>query len=328
MSKIKEIEDAIKAIEKKYGKGAIMKLGSNERNYVSFVSTGVLPIDVALGVGGYPKGRIVEIYGPESSGKTTMALHAVAEVQRNGGHAAFIDAEHSLDPSYARNIGVDIDNLLISQPGNGEEALEITNMLVNSGVDILIVDSVAALVPKAELEGEMGDSHIGLQARLMSQALRKLAGSINSSQSIVIFINQIREKVGVIFGSPETTPGGRALKFYSSVRLEIRKRENIKEGDNIVGTMTRAKVVKNKVAPPFKEAFFPLIYGKGVSKEGSVLDLAVEKDIIKKSGSWYSYKDEKLGQGVNNARLYLMENPEVFEEIEGKVRDAFFSPDF
>lgn len=328
MSKIQEIEKAIKAIEKKYGKGAIMKLGSNEKNYVSCVSTGVLPIDVALGVGGYPKGRIVEIYGPESSGKTTMALHAIAEAQRNGGYAAFIDAEHSLDPTYAKKIGVDIGNLLISQPSNGEEALEITNMLVDSGIDILVVDSVAALVPKAEIEGEMGDSHIGLQARLMSQALRKLAGSINNSKSIVIFINQIREKVGVIFGNPETTPGGRALKFYSSVRLEIRKRENIKEGDNIIGTITRAKVVKNKVAPPFKEAFFPLIYGKGVSKEGSVLDLAVEKDIVKKSGSWYSYKDERLGQGVNNARLFLIENPEIFKEIEKRVRDEFFSPGF
>ena len=328
MSKIQEIEKAIKAIEKKYGKGAIMKLGSNEKNYVSCVSTGVLPIDVALGVGGYPKGRIVEIYGPESSGKTTMALHAVAEAQKNGGYAAFIDAEHSLDPTYAKNLGVDIDNLLISQPSNGEEALEITNMLVDSGIDILVVDSVAALVPKAEIEGEMGDSHIGLQARLMSQALRKLAGSINNSKSIVIFINQIREKVGVIFGNPEVTPGGRALKFYSSVRLEIRKRENIKEGDNIIGAMTRAKVVKNKIAPPFKEALFPLIYGKGVSKEGSVLDLAVEKDIVKKSGSWYSYKDERLGQGVNNARLFLIENPETFKEIEEEVRDEFFSPGF
>ena len=309
-------------IEKQYGKGSVMKLGdeSNRMN-VETVPTGALSLDIALGLGGLPKGRIIEIYGPESSGKTTVALHAVAEVQKRGGIAGFIDAEHALDPAYAKNIGVDIDNLYISQPDNGEQALEITETMVRSGaVDIVIVDSVAALVPKAEIDGDMGDSHVGLQARLMSQALRKLTAAINRSNCIVIFINQLREKVGVMFGNPETTTGGRALKFYSSVRLDVRRIESLKQGGEIVGNRTRIKVVKNKVAPPFKEAEFDIMFGEGISKEGDILDLASELGIVNKSGAWYAYNGDKIGQGRENAKTYLKENPQVCQEIEEKVR--------
>ncbi|MCI8277781.1 MAG: recombinase RecA, partial [Clostridia bacterium] len=291
---------------------------------VEAVSTGALSLDIALGIGGIPKGRIVEIYGPESSGKTTLALHAVAEVQKNGGEAAFIDAEHALDPVYARKIGVDIDNLIVSQPDTGEQALEIAEALIRSGaIDIIVVDSVAALVPKAEIDGDMGDSHIGLQARLMSQALRKLAGAINKTNAIIIFINQLREKVGVMFGNPETTTGGRALKFYASVRMDIRKVENIKQDGNVVGSRTRVKVVKNKVAPPFREAEFDIVYGKGISKEGSLLDLAVNLNIIEKSGSWFSYNGDRIGQGRENVKKYIEENPKLSAELDKKIRDNF-----
>ena len=321
--KLKALDAAISKIEKDFGKGAIMKLGDKSKNMdVETVPTGSLSLDLALGLGGLPKGRVVEIYGPESSGKTTVTLHMVAEVQKRGGIAGFIDAEHALDPSYARRIGVDIDNLYISQPDNGEQALEITEMMVRSGaVDIIVVDSVAALVPKAEIDGDMGDSHVGLQARLMSQALRKLTAIISKSNCIVIFINQLREKVGVMFGSPETTTGGRALKFYSSIRMDIRRIEAIKQGGEIVGNRTRVKVVKNKVAPPFKEAEFDIMFGKGISKEGDILDLAVLHDIINKAGAWYSYNGEKIGQGRENTKLYLANNPEVMEEIEQQVRN-------
>ena len=320
--KLKALDAAISQIEKQYGKGSVMKLGdeSNRMN-VETVPTGALSLDIALGLGGLPKGRIIEIYGPESSGKTTVALHAVAEVQKRGGIAGFIDAEHALDPAYAKNIGVDIDNLYISQPDNGEQALEITETMVRSGaVDIVIVDSVAALVPKAEIDGDMGDSHVGLQARLMSQALRKLTAAINRSNCIVIFINQLREKVGVMFGNPETTTGGRALKFYSSVRLDVRRIESLKQGGEIVGNRTRIKVVKNKVAPPFKEAEFDIMFGEGISKEGDILDLASELGIVNKSGAWYAYNGDKIGQGRENAKTYLKENPQVCQEIEEKVR--------
>ena len=320
--KLKALDAAISQIEKQYGKGSVMKLGdeSNRMN-VETVPTGALSLDIALGLGGLPKGRIIEIYGPESSGKTTVALHAVAEVQKRGGIAGFIDAEHALDPAYAKNIGVDIDNLYISQPDNGEQALEITETMVRSGaVDIVIVDSVAALVPKAEIDGDMGDSHVGLQARLMSQALRKLTAAINRSNCIVIFINQLREKVGVMFGNPETTTGGRALKFYSSVRLDIRKIGPIKDGEEILGNHTRVKVVKNKVAPPFRKAEFDIMYGEGISKEGDILDLASELGIVNKSGAWYAYNGDKIGQGRENAKTYLKENPQVCQEIEEKVR--------
>lgn len=320
--KLKALDAAISQIEKQYGKGSVMKLGdeSNRMN-VETVPTGALSLDIALGLGGLPKGRIIEIYGPESSGKTTVALHAVAEVQKRGGIAGFIDAEHALDPAYAKNIGVDIDNLYISQPDNGEQALEITETMVRSGaVDIVIVDSVAALVPKAEIDGDMGDSHVGLQARLMSQALRKLTAAINRSNCIVIFINQLREKVGVMFGNPETTTGGRALKFYSSVRLDVRRIESLKQGGEIVGNRTRIKVVKNKVAPPFKEAEFDIMFGKGISKEGDILDLATSINAVNKSGAWYAYNGEKIGQGRENAKSYLAAHPEIMEEIEEKVR--------
>ena len=320
--KLKALDAAISQIEKQYGKGSVMKLGdeSNRMN-VETVPTGSLSLDIALGLGGLPKGRIIEIYGPESSGKTTVALHAVAEVQKRGGIAGFIDAEHALDPAYAKNIGVDIDNLYISQPDNGEQALEITETMVRSGaVDIVIVDSVAALVPKAEIDGDMGDSHVGLQARLMSQALRKLTAAINRSNCIVIFINQLREKVGVMFGNPETTTGGRALKFYSSVRLDVRRIESLKQGGEIVGNRTRIKVVKNKVAPPFKEAEFDIMFGEGISKEGDILDLASELGIVNKSGAWYAYNGDKIGQGRENVKTYLKENPQVCQEIEEKVR--------
>ena len=326
--KLKALDAAISQIEKQYGKGSVMKLGdeSNRMN-VETVPTGALSLDIALGLGGLPKGRIIEIYGPESSGKTTVALHAVAEVQKRGGIAGFIDAEHALDPAYAKNIGVDIDNLYISQPDNGEQALEITETMVRSGaVDIVIVDSVAALVPKAEIDGDMGDSHVGLQARLMSQALRKLTAAINRSNCIVIFINQLREKVGVMFGNPETTTGGRALKFYSSVRLDVRRIESLKQGGEIVGNRTRIKVVKNKVAPPFKEAEFDIMFGEGISKEGDILDLASELGIVNKSGAWYAYNGEKIGQGRENAKNYLKENPLICEEVEAKVR-AKYSPE-
>ena len=323
--KIKALEAAITKIEKDFGKGAIMKLGdSGNHMNVETVPTGSLSLDVALGLGGVPKGRIVEIYGPESSGKTTVALHMVAEVQKRGGIAGFIDAEHALDPVYAKNIGVDIDNLYISQPDSGEQALEITETMVRSGaVDIIIVDSVAALVPKAEIEGEMGDSHVGLQARLMSQALRKLTSIISKSNCIVIFINQLREKVGVMFGNPETTTGGRALKFYSSIRLDVRRIEALKQGGEMVGNRTRIKVVKNKVAPPFREAEFDIMFGKGISKEGDVLDLAASVGIVQKSGAWFAYGGDKIGQGRENAKAYLREHPEIMDEIEHKVRVAY-----
>ena len=326
--KLKALDAAISHIEKQYGKGSVMKLGDNSTNMnVEGVPTGSLSLDLALGIGGLPKGRIIEIYGPESSGKTTVALHAVAEVQKRGGIAGFIDAEHALDPVYAKNIGVDIDNLYISQPDCGEQALEIAETMVRSGaVDIVIVDSVAALVPKAEIDGDMGDSHVGLQARLMSQALRKLTSIVSKSNCIVIFINQLREKIGVMFGNPETTTGGRALKFYSSVRLDVRRVEALKQGGEVVGNHTRVKVVKNKVAPPFKEAEFDIMFGQGISKEGDILDLAAEAGIINKSGAWYAYNGEKIGQGRENAKTYLKENPLICEEVEAKVR-AKYSPE-
>ena len=312
---------ALKSIEKQYGKGSVMKLGEKTDTVVATISSGSLALDAALGVGGYPRGRVIEIYGPESSGKTTFALHAIAEVQKQGGTAAFIDAEHALDPTYAHKLGVDTDELLVSQPDTGEQALEIAEALVRSGaIDILVIDSVAALVPRAEIEGEMGDSHVGLQARLMSQALRKLSGAINTTKTIAIFINQIREKVGVMFGNPEVTPGGRALKFYSTIRLEVRRGEAIKIGTDIIGNVAKLKVVKNKVAPPFKTVEVDVMYGEGVSKQGEVLDLAVEHNIIEKSGSWYSYQGEKMGQGRENAKLFLKENSFIMEEVSNKIR--------
>ena len=320
-NKVKALEAAIAQIEKNYGQGSIMKLGDTRHMQVESVPTGSLSLDLALGVGGIPKGRIVEIYGPESSGKTTVALHMVAEVQKRGGIAGFIDAEHALDPVYAKNIGVDIDNLYISQPDNGEQALEITETMVRSGaVDIVIVDSVAALVPKAEIEGDMGDSHVGLQARLMSQALRKLTAVISKSNCVVIFINQLREKVGVMFGNPETTTGGRALKFYASVRMDVRRVETLKQGGEMVGNHTRVKVVKNKVAPPFKQAEFDIMFGTGISREGDILDLAADCSIVNKSGAWYAYEGDKIGQGRENAKLFLRAHPEIRDEIEKKVR--------
>ena len=327
--KLKALDAAISQIEKQYGKGSIMKLGDNSAHMnVETIPTGSLSLDIALGLGGLPKGRIIEIYGPESSGKTTVALHAVAEVQKRGGIAGFIDAEHALDPAYAKNIGVNIDELYISQPDCGEQALEITETMVRSGaVDIVIVDSVAALVPKAEIDGDMGDSHVGVQARLMSQALRKLTGVINKTNCVVIFINQLREKIGVMFGNPETTTGGRALKFYSSVRLDVRRVETLKQAGEMIGNHVRVKVVKNKVAPPFKEAEFDIMFGKGISREGDVLDLAAKEDIIVKSGAWYSYKGEKIGQGRENAKKYLADNPAVFDEVELLVRNKYLNPE-
>ena len=327
-NKIKALDAALTQIEKAYGKGAVMKLGDSDVHMnVEAVPSGALSLDIALGIGGFPKGRIIEIYGPESSGKTTVALHAVAEIQKRGGIAGFIDAEHALDPVYARNIGVDIDNLYISQPDNGEQALEITETMVRSGaIDIIIVDSVAALVPKAEIDGDMGDSHVGLQARLMSQALRKLTAAISRSNCIVIFINQLREKVGVMFGNPETTTGGRALKFYASVRLDVRKVESLKQTGEVIGNHTRIKVVKNKVAPPFKEAEFDIMFGKGISREGDVLDLATNLNIIVKAGAWFSYNDAKIGQGRENTKLYLAQNPQVLLEVENKVRAHYGLP--
>ena len=323
--KLRALDAALGQIEKQYGKGAVMKLGDSAANMnVETIPTGSLSLDIALGLGGVPKGRIIEVYGPESSGKTTVALHMVAEVQKRGGIAGFIDAEHALDPAYAKNIGVDIENLYISQPDNGEQALEITETMVRSGaVDIIIVDSVAALVPKAEIDGDMGDSHVGLQARLMSQALRKLTAAISKSNCIVIFINQLREKVGVMFGNPETTTGGRALKFYSSIRLDVRRIEALKHGGEMVGKRTRIKVVKNKVAPPFREAEFDIMFGKGISKEGDVLDLAASVGIVQKSGAWFAYGGDKIGQGRENAKAYLREHPEIMDEIEHKVRVAY-----
>ena len=320
--KMKALDAALAQIEKQYGKGSVMKLGDQSAHMnIEVVPTGSLSLDLALGLGGMPRGRVIEIYGPESSGKTTVALHVVAEVQKRGGIAGFIDAEHALDPTYAANIGVDIDNLYISQPDNGEQALEITETMVRSGaVDVIIVDSVAALVPKAEIDGEMGDSHVGLHARLMSQALRKLTGIISKSNCVVIFINQLREKVGVMFGNPETTTGGRALKFYASVRLDVRKIETLKAGGEVVGNRTRVKVVKNKVAPPFKEAEFDIMFGKGISKEGDILDLAVQNDIVNKAGAWFSYNGDKIGQGRENTKLFLTNNPDIMQEIEAKVR--------
>ncbi|OXS78616.1 recombinase RecA [Domibacillus enclensis] len=318
------LDMALKQIEKQFGKGSVMKLGEQAERRVSTTPSGSLALDSALGVGGYPRGRVVEIYGPESSGKTTVALHAIAEVQSKGGQAAFIDAEHALDPVYAQKLGVNIDELLLSQPDTGEQALEIAEALVRSGaVDIIVIDSVAALVPKAEIEGEMGASHVGLQARLMSQALRKLSGAINKSNTIAIFINQIREKVGIMFGNPETTPGGRALKFYSSVRLEVRRAEALKQGNDIVGNKTKIKVVKNKVAPPFKVAEVDIMYGEGISREGEIIDLGSDEDIVEKSGAWYSYNGERLGQGRENAKQFLKENPELRHEIMMKIRERY-----
>lgn len=326
--KLKALDAAVTQIERAYGKGSVMKLGDSSANMnIETVPTGSLSLDIALGLGGVPRGRVIEIYGPESSGKTTVALHMVAEVQKRGGIAGFIDAEHALDPVYAKNIGVDIDNLYISQPDNGEQALEITEMMVRSGaVDIVIVDSVAALVPKAEIDGDMGDSHVGLQARLMSQALRKLTAIISKSNCIVIFINQLREKVGVMFGNPETTTGGRALKFYSSVRLDVRRTESLKQGGEIIGNHVRVKVVKNKIAPPFKEAEFDIMFGRGISKEGDILDLAANANIVEKSGSWYAYQGAKIGQGRENAKNYLAQNPQICEEIENQVRELHGLP--
>jgi recombination protein RecA len=322
--KMKALEAALGQIEKQFGKGSVMKLGEFQAMNVEAIPTGALSLDIALGIGGIPRGRIVEVYGPESSGKTTLALHMIAEAQKMGGEAAFIDAEHALDPVYAKHLGVDIDNLIVSQPDTGEQALEIAEALVRSGaLDVIVIDSVAALVPKAEIDGDMGDSHIGLQARLMSQALRKLAGAINKSKCVIVFINQLREKVGVMFGNPETTAGGRALKYYASVRLDIRKVENIKQDGEVVGNRARVKVVKNKVAPPFREAEFDIVYGKGISKEGNILDIAVNLDIIEKSGSWFSYNGERIGQGRENVKKYLIENPEVAKEVEEKIRAKF-----
>ncbi|RTR35651.1 recombinase RecA [Robertmurraya yapensis] len=318
------LEMALKQIEKQFGKGSIMKLGEQTDRQIAVSPSGSLALDAALGIGGYPKGRIIEIYGPESSGKTTVALHAIAEVQANGGQAAFIDAEHALDPVYASKLGVNIDELLLSQPDTGEQALEIAEALVRSGaVDILVIDSVAALVPKAEIEGEMGDSHMGLQARLMSQALRKLSGAINKSKTIAIFINQVREKIGVMFGNPETTPGGRALKFYSSVRVEVRRSETLKQGNEMVGNKTKIKIVKNKVAPPFRTAEVDIMYGEGISKEGEIIDIGSDLEIVQKSGAWYSYNGERIGQGRENAKLFLKENPELRLEIQQKIRDHY-----
>ncbi|AUS26267.1 protein RecA [Paenibacillus polymyxa] len=317
------LDMALRQIEKQFGKGSIMKLGESTHMQVETIPSGSIALDIALGTGGFPRGRIIEVYGPESSGKTTVALHAIAEVQKTGGQAAFIDAEHALDPSYASKLGVNIDELLLSQPDTGEQALEIAEALVRSGaVDIIVIDSVAALVPKAEIEGEMGDSHVGLQARLMSQALRKLSGAINKSKTIAIFINQLREKVGVMFGNPETTPGGRALKFYSTVRLDVRRIESLKMGNDIVGNRTRIKVVKNKVAPPFRQAEVDIMYGEGISKEGSLIDIGTEHDIVDKSGAWYSYEGERLGQGRENAKQFLKENPNIASTIEQKIRVA------
>lgn len=322
MDKKTALETALAQIEKQFGKGAVMRLGQNEAMQVEAIPTGSLSLDLALGIGGLPRGRIVEIYGPESSGKTTLALHCIAEGQKNGGNAAFIDVEHALDPVYARALGVDVDSLLVSQPDTGEQALEITEALVRSGaIDVIVVDSVAALVPRAEIEGEMGDSHVGLQARLMSQALRKLAGAISKSNCVSIFINQLREKVGVMYGNPEVTPGGRALKFYSSVRIDIRRIETLKNGTEQIGSRTRARVVKNKIAPPFREAEFDVMYGRGISREGELLDLAVKLDIIQKSGAWFSYKQERLGQGRDNVKTFLAGNPEVAGEVEKLVRE-------
>ncbi|TKC18729.1 recombinase RecA [Robertmurraya kyonggiensis] len=318
------LEMALKQIEKQFGKGSIMKLGEQTDRQIAVSPSGSLALDAALGIGGYPKGRIIEIYGPESSGKTTVALHAIAEVQATGGQAAFIDAEHALDPVYASKLGVNIDELLLSQPDTGEQALEIAEALVRSGaVDILVIDSVAALVPKAEIEGEMGDSHMGLQARLMSQALRKLSGAINKSKTIAIFINQVREKIGVMFGNPETTPGGRALKFYSSVRVEVRRSETLKQGNEMVGNKTKIKIVKNKVAPPFRTAEVDIMYGEGISKEGEIIDIGSDLEIVQKSGAWYSYNGERIGQGRENAKLFLKENPELRLEIQQKIRDHY-----
>ena len=320
--KLKALEDAFKQIEKQFGKGSIMKLGDKVYENMEVIHTGSISLDLALGVGGYPKGRIIEIYGPESSGKTTFALHAIAEAQKAGGYAAFIDAEHALDPKYAKALGVDVDNLILSQPDTGEQALEICEQLVRSNaIDIVVIDSVAALVPKVEIDGDMGDSHVGLQARLMSQAMRKLSGIISKTNTVAIFINQIREKVGVMFGSPETTSGGRALKFYSTIRLDVRRVEGIKQGDQIIGNLTRIKVVKNKVAAPFKTIEVDLIYGQGVSRYGEILDLAVERDIVHKSGAWFSYEGEKIGQGRENVKKYLQENPNLTNEIEEKIRN-------
>ena len=326
MDKKAALDAAIAGIEKQYGQGSVMKLGENKHMAVEAISTGCIGLDAALGVGGLPRGRIVEIYGPESSGKTTVALHVIAEAQKAGGAAAFIDAEHALDPIYAQNLGVDIDNLLVSQPDTGEQALEITEALVRSGaIDVIVIDSVAALVPKAEINGEMGESFMGMQARLMSQALRKLSGVINRSNTVAIFINQLREKIGVMFGNPETTTGGRALKFYSSVRIDIRKTDVIKEGGEIVGNKTKAKIVKNKVAPPFKNVEFDIIYGKGISKSGSLLDFAVVNDIVEKSGSWFSYDGKRIGQGRENAKAFLEDNPEIAAEIDEKLRAVLLS---
>ncbi len=316
------LEMAMGQIEKQFGKGSVMKLGEFKAMNVEAIPTGALSLDMALGIGGVPRGRIIEIYGPESSGKTTLALHIIAEAQKENGEVAFIDAEHALDPVYAKNLGVNINDLIVSQPDTGEQALEIAESLIRSGaLDVIVVDSVAALVPKAEIDGDMGDSHIGLQARLMSQALRKLAGAVNKSKTVIIFINQLREKVGVMFGNPETTTGGRALKFYASVRMDIRKVENIKVDGEIIGNRARVKIVKNKVAPPFREAEFDILYGKGISKEGNILDIAVNLDIIEKSGSWFSYKGERIGQGRENVKKYLVDNPEVMDEVEKKIRE-------
>lgn len=323
--KTKALEMALNQIEKQFGKGSVMRLGeSSSKLNIESIPTGSLELDIALGIGGLPRGRVVEVYGPESSGKTTVALHVIAEAQKTGGSAAFVDAEHALDPIYAKNLGVDIDNLIVSQPDTGEQALEITEALVRSGaIDVIVIDSVAALVPRAEIEGEMGDAHVGLQARLMSQALRKLAGAISKSKCVAIFINQLREKVGVMFGNPETTPGGRALKFYASVRLDVRKIDNLKQGDEVLGSRTRVKVVKNKVAPPFKQAEFDIMYGLGISREGSILDVGVANEIVQKSGAWFAYGDQRLGQGRENAKQFLKDNVEISKEIENRIREKY-----